>query len=92
MVSHKDYSSELNDAYPDRGHPVADPQPGFVPGTTQFLARADLGDVGYIQCVHAHLPISSARVYTLMICLACTQAAGLVPGFVPSPVRYTADT
>ncbi|KZV60777.1 hypothetical protein PENSPDRAFT_327617 [Peniophora sp. CONT] len=49
MVSHKDYSAELHDAYPDLGHPIADPQPGFVVGTTKFLPRAALGDVGYIQ-------------------------------------------
>lgn len=51
MVSHTDYSAELSDAYPDRGHPVADPQPGFVPRTKIFLPRVELGDVGYIQYV-----------------------------------------
>ncbi|VDC02079.1 unnamed protein product [Peniophora sp. CBMAI 1063] len=49
MVSHKDYSAELSDAYPDRGYPIADPQPGFVPGTGTCLPQVDLGDVGYIQ-------------------------------------------
>ncbi|KZV60780.1 hypothetical protein PENSPDRAFT_759826, partial [Peniophora sp. CONT] len=52
MVSHKDYSAELSEAYPDRGHPIADPQPGFVPKTKTFLPRVDLGDVGYIQHNH----------------------------------------
>ncbi|KZV72762.1 hypothetical protein PENSPDRAFT_683492 [Peniophora sp. CONT] len=51
MVSHKDYSEELSDAYPDRGHPLADPQPGFD-ADDNFLPRIEIGDVGYIQHNH----------------------------------------
>jgi hypothetical protein len=50
MVSHTDYSEELSDAYPDRGHPLADPQPGFD-ADDHILPRMEIGDVGYIQCV-----------------------------------------
>ncbi|KZV72759.1 hypothetical protein PENSPDRAFT_649518 [Peniophora sp. CONT] len=52
-VSHKDYSVELADAYPDRGHPLADPQPGFNTAG-DILPPIEIGDVGYIQHNHGY--------------------------------------
>ncbi|KZV77377.1 hypothetical protein PENSPDRAFT_747104 [Peniophora sp. CONT] len=49
MVSHKDYSREMGDAYPDYGFAVANPQPGLVDTVLgESRPRVELGDVGYI--------------------------------------------